>query len=596
MSSSKKIYFDKTNDTPKKSKILLEGLSYVNNPDFRSLKCGNLDFNSDEWDLSEFTSKKLHKRCVIWFAHINNESFRNTIKQYTWHLMGNTNSSIKFQSIPSKISSLLSSLLPFMKKNELGTLKRFDKRYFKKYLHFLKDSRNARNKPFCNKTLARKSVELQELAKVMIDFKWDEAPRETLEYEMSMNDYWEIKKAIQKVKNTDKAVPESVLNQIKKVLPDEPKYIFSQNNATVGFSFTDKPSEFPYPFFYKYGLFTNTKFLPRHYGLIEINLVKYLLILLYNTGLRISEVLSFKTNSAWQEESYFGTTYYLNKLSSKTENEPVYRRILINKETFDCIEEVKRLTEHLRQDTDFNTLFIRPYKGTKNLYSVGFCCFNYQECNDALKEFMQKHNITHINKDGKEEVYPLHAHQFRHTFAQKLVNDGVPIRVIKKHYSHVSIDMTAHYAKLKEETIEKDYVRSYLDAKTIYTSGDIGEDFKELVSRIRTVDNLDDIMSELSKRFGINPLPMGMCLMDFKKGHCSNTGAEGCYYVGCNDFVTNDSFLPDFQKQKDLIDKEIDRIKDNRFAKMNFQVNIKKRDKLNMIITALQNTKEYREA
>ena len=54
-------------------------------------------------------------------------------------------------------------------------------------------------------------------------------------------------------------------------------------------------------------------------------------------------------------------------------------------------------------------------------------------------------------RNNKGELYPLTSHQFRATFVRELIKRKVPIAMIMKQYSHVSIEMTAHYLTLQEE-------------------------------------------------------------------------------------------------------------------------------------------------
>jgi len=587
---ARKIYFEQES----KNKMLLEGLSYSNNPDYKTLKCGNIDFTKDIWELTDFTPRELSlKYCDIDFRKIQNKTFKNTVKQYAWYLIGNTTSKNKFQSIPNKISMLIYNLIPFMKKHKIGSLKRFKKKHFEEYLIYLEKNKkdNLRKRPYSPKTLCRKAILLQDIAEIAIKYDWDDAPDELLLYSQNMYDYWDIKKAIRKTKDINKAIPKEVLEQIKIALTKETKYILSEHGIMKNMKYSIE-NTLSWTL-HNWVRLVNPRWRVKSKDLLELNIYKYITAITMSTGLRISEVLNLESDCAWHEDSYFGKTYYLNRLSSKTEPEPKKRRILINKETYELIQEVLNVFKEIRGRG--RILFARKNRNHSAIYSDYPSKVSESEYRYELKKFIKKHNISHISENGKKELYPLHPHQFRHTFAQQLIDDGVPIRVIKKHYAHVSIDMTVHYAKVKEETLEKDYIKTYIDADSIYTNGNLGNDFKEMIDNVRTVKDMDEVIDTLSKRFGINPLPMGMCLKDFKKGHCDNTGSEGCYYIGCTDFVTNDSFLTNFKRQKELIDNEIERTKDNKFAKMNFHVNQRKRDKLKQIINRLETDKIYKE-
>ncbi len=70
-----------------------------------------------------------------------------------------------------------------------------------------------------------------------------------------------------------------------------------------------------------------------------------------------------------------------------------------------------------------------------------------------LSHFIERWDI----RDNKGELYPLTSHQFRATFVRELIKRKVPIAMIMKQYSHVSIEMTAHYLTLQEEEVKEIY-------------------------------------------------------------------------------------------------------------------------------------------
>lgn len=549
-------------NTPQVNPILIEGISYLNNPDYRTIKCGNIDFNDDFWDLKQFTFQTIDVYdCTLYFNRISFFEFKNTIKQYAWYLIGNATTINKLQTVQKKIEVLLSHLIPYIDKKKITSLKQFDKAQFLDYIEWLKVNAKVKReqRPLSAKTLCNKCILLQELAEVAIKNDWEDAPKELLSIGQNMYEYWGVKQQVEITKNIDKAVPEPILKKILYGISKENDIIASDD--VVRFRklrfFADRPilrNPKPLkPFLSPWSMTASPMY-------FNVNIVKFVLQILYGTGIRISEVLSLDRDCAWKEESYFGTTYYLNRVSAKTEPEPRKRKIIISKETYECIQRARALTSqiapqigsgyHTRKRLFFRVKNAYIRRETKDLVYIQQHEFSYE-----LKKFIKRHNITYTNKQGQEVFYPLYPHQFRHTFAKKLVNDGVPLRIIKRHYAHVSVDMTIHYAKIKEETLERDYIKTYLNAETIYSSGSIGDDFKKMIENIKTVKDMDEIMSSLSKRFGINPLPMGMCLLDFKKGHCSNTGSEGCYYIGCRDFVTNTSFLSNSGNKKNSLIK-----------------------------------------
>ena len=57
------------------------------------------------------------------------------------------------------------------------------------------------------------------------------------------------------------------------------------------------------------------------------------------------------------------------------------------------------------------------------------------------------------------EACDVHAtpHRLRHTFATRLVNQGLPLTTVAKLLGHCSLNMTQHYARLYESTVRDQF-------------------------------------------------------------------------------------------------------------------------------------------
>lgn len=55
----------------------------------------------------------------------------------------------------------------------------------------------------------------------------------------------------------------------------------------------------------------------------------------------------------------------------------------------------------------------------------------------------------------------MHPHLFRHTFATKALNQGMPIEMVQMLLGHAKIETTQIYAKIKENNIEYFYKNYY---------------------------------------------------------------------------------------------------------------------------------------
>ena len=57
-----------------------------------------------------------------------------------------------------------------------------------------------------------------------------------------------------------------------------------------------------------------------------------------------------------------------------------------------------------------------------------------------------------------------------------------------------------------------------------------------------------------------NPLPTGVCLYDFRRGNC--TDGDGCFMYNCPNYITEVQFLPILKKELDLLETEMNRLKE----------------------------------
>lgn len=164
--------------------------------------------------------------------------------------------------------------------------------------------------------------------------------------------------------------------------------------------------------------------------------------------------------------------------------------------------------------------------------------------------------------NNKGDLYPLTSHQFRSTFVRELIKRKVPIAMIMKQYSHISIEMTAHYLTLQEEEVKEIYSDMILSPESKIA----GLRAKEIKGKLddlfhgKTEDEIDDVISGLAKTMSFNPLPTGVCLYDFRRGNC--TDGDGCFFYNCPNYITEVQFYPILKDELDLLEKEMARLKE----------------------------------
>lgn len=278
-------------------------------------------------------------------------------------------------------------------------------------------------------------------------------------------------------------------------------------------------------------------------------LTKSGIIIQSQTGLRINEVLSIQEGCVKRTSDGYD---YMEVTLGKTEKgEPIIHKVFINELVKNTIKELSDFTELLRKESGLKELFLVKNHGIRVL--------NVTKWNkNRLAHFIERWDI----RDNKGELYPLTSHKFRATFVRELIKRKVPIAMIMKQYSHVSIEMTAHYLTLQEEEVKEIYSNMILSPESKIA----GLRAKEIKGKLddlfhgKTEDEIDDVITDLAKTMSFNPLPTGVCLYDFRRGNC--TEGDGCFFYNCPNYITEVQFYPILKDELDLLEKEMARLKE----------------------------------
>ena len=278
-------------------------------------------------------------------------------------------------------------------------------------------------------------------------------------------------------------------------------------------------------------------------------LTKAGIIIQSQTGLRINEVLSIQEGCVKRTSDGYD---YMEVTLGKTEKgEPIIHKVFINDIVKDAIAELSEYTAELRKESGLKELFVIRNHGIRAL--------NVTKWNEnRLSHFIERYDI----RDNKGELYPLTSHQFRATFIRELIKRKVPIAMIMKQYSHVSIEMTAHYLTLQEEEVKEIYSDMILSPESKIA----GLRAKEIKGKLddlfhgKTEAEIDNVITDLAKTMSFNPLPTGVCLYDFRRGNC--TDGDGCFFYNCPNYITEVQFYPILKDELDLLEKEMARLKE----------------------------------
>jgi integrase len=125
-------------------------------------------------------------------------------------------------------------------------------------------------------------------------------------------------------------------------------------------------------------------------------------------------------------------------------------------------------------------------------------------------------------------------HQWRHTFATRLINRDVPQEVIRVLLDHDSTEMTAHYARITDQTVR----RRWEQATKVNIKGEhVTLDVEGPLAQAQWAKT----------RYGIatQTLPNGYCGLPVQKS-CPH--ANAC--LTCPVFITGPEFLPELREQQ----------------------------------------------
>lgn len=501
--------------------------------DFNVLE--NSHFKSDVWDLRSLLNNKrtnVQSTGKLNFGLLASKPLIiEPIKRYCFIRLGQ----VKPLSVTNEYSILASKLIAFMYERKINSLEQITSELFLAFniwlkQHYFKKKSTANN-------MVRIANTLLQIITMGQSLGFPGVPKKQIFLEVSLWDWWganSISKQIRADGPENRSIPTPIWQQIIQKAWTEPNIIQTIKSG-------------------------------KSVGLIRVNNAKFGILIQAYTGLRISEVLYLKSGCVEKDKN---EKCWLTVEIEKTEQEPTPHRILIPKSIYTLILELEQLTQALRFEAEENNyLFYTLSRRNKKPSSEGIS-HRYKPValesgkwnTSLLRPFLERNSVPLTFKNKENKTIALSSHSFRHTFARIAVAEqGVNPSVIQSHFKHLSIEMTMHYVSLTKLDLKKSYLQGMMDTDNIYTQGAEGELFKQHANDVKTLSNLDDAVDKLSKIFGINPLPFGLCLYDFKRGHCPNLGAQSCYMIGCGDFVTNKSFLPNFYNEMKLIDLQIDR-------------------------------------
>ncbi|MGE7871615.1 tyrosine-type recombinase/integrase [Bacillus paramycoides] len=206
----------------------------------------------------------------------------------------------------------------------------------------------------------------------------------------------------------------------------------------------------------------------------------------YKTGLRISDVLGLTSNCL---ERING------KYSIVTDIEKTYvqgHRIPIDEELANILAVlIHKSNENSNQENNPEGFIFVRYRGSRKGKPYG-----QRWVQDQLNILAEQKNI--VDENGKLFYFKLH--QFRHTYAVKMLNGGADILTVQELLAHASPEMTMRYAKLLDDSKRKAF-------ESVINQGMFSFDLNGEVQEIKAGDDIpEDILQALWQDHKLNAM------------------------------------------------------------------------------------------
>ncbi|PEJ97360.1 tyrosine-type recombinase/integrase [Bacillus wiedmannii] len=235
----------------------------------------------------------------------------------------------------------------------------------------------------------------------------------------------------------------------------------------------------------------------------------------FKTGLRISDVLGLtndclvKLNGQYSIETDIEKTYVKG------------HRIPIDVELANILAVLIDKSEELshQENNPEGYIFVR-YRGQRKGKPYLQVWIRNQ-----LNILAKQKNIT----DENGNLFHFKTHQFRHTYAVKMLNGGADILTVQELLAHASPEMTLRYAKLLDDTKRKAF-------ESVIKQGVFSFDLNGEVQEIKAGEDIPtDILDALWQDHKLNAMdnPYGTCHARLN-GNCPHMEAPPCLTCGDN--------------------------------------------------------------
>ncbi|WP_409175492.1 tyrosine-type recombinase/integrase [Brevibacillus fortis] len=249
----------------------------------------------------------------------------------------------------------------------------------------------------------------------------------------------------------------------------------------------------------------------------------------FKTGLRISDVLGLTWDCLEQLNGKYSIVTDIEKTYVKG------HRIPIDDELANILAVlIKQAKENSNIDNNPEGYVFIRYRGSRKGKP-----FSQLLVQVALNKLAHDKNIV----DENGQLFHFKSHQFRHTYAVKMLNGGADILTVQELLAHASPEMTLRYARLLDETKRKTF-------EAVINQGVFSFDLNGEVQEVKPDQDIpEDILQALWRDHKLNAMdnPYGTCHARLK-GNCPHMEAPPCLTCGtggspCSDLAIGFSEL-----------------------------------------------------
>lgn len=349
--------------------------------------------NGDKWELidNDSNSQYYGKKFKFDFSYIESDSIKNVVKAYAWRNYKEGNNVLaKLYRDVTKFKLFNN----FAISNNITSFKILKNKEIDMFISYLKTTLNDKTNKGYSYNYQRMCLET---LKAIIRWGQLYMPNEVPKTEIfTGNEYVGINRKLK-----IDFIPDEVLEQINKALKNE---------------------ENPY--------------------------VKYGIIILQSTGMRIGDMLKLTTDSVKPHLiSGYTLTWYDHKNRKERQPMPIPNECAI------AVEKLIEHTKELREQADDSIkdyLFIRVIKKANAISNrIGeIDIISQRTYKGWFNTFIKNNDI----RDTNGELYNLKSHQFRRTLATDMLSKGTDLKAIQEVLGHSSANTTKqHYADVKDK-------------------------------------------------------------------------------------------------------------------------------------------------